>query len=123
MKLISGRLDLSLERIFRTLLDLELSKTDAYVYIHLATKGPAKARIISHNLKINRQQLYRSLRNLRVKKIVDSNLEYPAIFNAVPFEKALKILIKIKEEQAEKIEEKKSGLLSIWESITKEEIK
>ena len=114
---------MSLERIFKALLRLGLSQTDARVYIHLATKGPAKARIISYDLKMNKQQLYRSLKNLKIKNIIKSNLEHPALFIAVPFENALKILIKIKEEQAGKIEEKKDGLLSIWESITEEDIK
>ena len=34
---------MSLERIFKALTNLGLSQTDARVYIHLATKGSAKA--------------------------------------------------------------------------------
>ena len=105
---------MSLDRIFKALLKLELSKTDARVYIYLATKGPTKASVISNNLEMNKQQLYRSLKNLMVKKIIKSNLEHPAIFTAVPFEKALQTLIRIKEDNAEKIEEKKNEYLSLW---------
>ena len=110
-----------MDRIIEALLKLELSQTDVRVYIHLSTKGPAKAKIIICNLAMNKQQLYRSLKNLRKKGIINSNLEYPATFMAIPFEKALKILIKIKEEQAEKIEEKKDRLVSIWKSIPEDD--
>jgi sugar-specific transcriptional regulator TrmB len=105
---------LSLDRIFKALLKLELSKTDAQVYIYLATKGPAKASVISYNLKMNKQQIYRSLKTLKVKKIIKSNLEHPAIFTAVSFEKTLQTLIRIMENNAEKIEEKKNEYLSLW---------
>lgn len=111
---------MSLDRIFKALLKLELSKTDARVYIYLATKGPAKASMISYDLKMNKQQLYRSLKNLRIKNIIKSNLKYPSIFSAVPLEKALKILIKTKKEKAEEMKEKKADLLHIWKSLTKE---
>lgn len=113
---------MSLKRVFDALVNLGLSQTDARVYIHLATQGPAKARVISYNLKINKQQLYRSLKSLRSKKIVNSNLECPAVFNALHFEKALRLLIEKKKEQAEDIKEKKAGLLPIWKSITKEDL-
>ena len=103
-------------------MDLGLSQTDARVYIHLATKGQAEARIIIYNLKINKQQLYRSLKRLRNKKIVSSNLGFPALFSAVPFEKALRILINTKNEQAEVIEERKADLLTIWDSINAKDL-
>jgi HTH-type transcriptional regulator, sugar sensing transcriptional regulator len=113
---------LSLERIFKALVNLGLSQTETRVYIHLAIKGQAEARSIIYNLKINKQQLYRCLKRLRNKKIVNSNLAFPAMFSAVPFEKALKILINTKNEQAGIIEEKKAGLLTIWDSINAKDL-
>ena len=112
--------DLSLERIFKALLSLGLSQIEAKIYIYLSTKNPMKAKDIICNLKINKQQLYRNLKSLRNKKIVTSSQEFPATFNTVPLEKALKILIKTKFEQAQDIKEKKATLLSHWSSITKE---
>lgn len=101
---------------------LGLSQTDARVYIYLATKGPAKARVMVYNLGINKQQLYRSLKILRNKKIAYSNLTGPSVFIAVPFEKALRILIERKKEQAEDILEKKDELASIWHSINAKDL-
>ena len=45
---------MSLERIIKALIDLGLSQTDAELYIHLATVGPATARSIINNLTINK---------------------------------------------------------------------
>ena len=52
---------LSLERIIKALVGLGLSQSDAEVYVHLATTGPATARNIMDTLAINKRQLYRSL--------------------------------------------------------------
>ena len=81
-----------------------------------------KAREIIYNLKINKQQLYRSLKRLRNRGIVKSNLGFPATFIADSFEKALKVLIKEKNEQAQIITEKKDALLNLWDSIAKENL-
>jgi sugar-specific transcriptional regulator TrmB len=109
---------LSLERIYKTLIKIGLSQIESRVYIHLAACGPAKARTIIFNLSIKKQQLYRSLRSLKTKKLVNYNLEFPVTFSAVSFKEALKILIKMKDKQAQQIEEKKDGFLSLWNSIT-----
>ena len=45
---------MSLERIIKALIGLGLSQTDAEVYVHLATAGPATARSIINNLTINK---------------------------------------------------------------------
>ena len=113
---------MSQERIFKALLSLGLSQTDARVYIYLASKGPMRARDIIYNLKINKQQLYRSLKRMRNKGIVSSSQGFPAIFSAELFEKALKVLVKEKNEQAQRITEKKDALLSLWNSIVKENL-
>jgi len=108
---------LSLNRVFKALLSFGLSKTEAKIYIHLATKGPTRARDIIDDLKINKQQLYRSLKKLRNRRIVNYT-GFPAIFYAESVEEVLEILIKEKNEQAQLIEEKKAGLLSLWESFS-----
>jgi len=113
---------LSLERILNIMLSLGLSQTDAKVYIYLASKGPMKARDIICNLKINKQQLYRSLKKMRNKGIVNSSQGFPTIFSTESFEKALKVLIMEKKKQAQHIEEKKVDLLSLWNLINNEKL-
>ena len=108
---------MSLERVFKALVSLGLSETDARVYIFLALKGPKKPRKIVDNLKISKQQIVRSLRNLRDKGIIVSDLDSQKGFSALPFEKALKLLIKTEKEQTQMMQE---TLPSTWKTVIKE---
>ncbi len=110
---------MSLERIFKALVSLGLSQTDARVYIYLATKGPKKARDIINNLTINKRQIYRSLKRLQNKAVIIANDEHPAEFSALPFEEVLDLLIKIKKEQAQAVHETKKEILSSWLTMMK----
>jgi sugar-specific transcriptional regulator TrmB len=91
---------------------LDLSQTDAKVYIHLASNGPKKARAIVDYLNINRGQVYKSLRRLQNKGATVSSNEHPIKFSAVPFEDVLDMLMKIKKEQAEILRDYKEELIS-----------
>lgn len=103
---------MSLKRIINVLGKLGLSQTDAKVYIYLAANGPNKARAIVDYLKINRGQVYKSLRRLQNKGATISSNEHPIKFIAVPFEDVLDILMKIKKEQAKILQESKEELIS-----------
>ena len=107
---------MSLERIFKALVSLGLSQTDARVYIFLALKGPKKARNIVDNLKINKQQIIHSLENLQNKGIIIADLDKKNTFSALPFEEALELLIKMEKEQAQAIQESKEELLASWKT-------
>jgi len=104
----------SLERIFKALVSLGLSETDSRVYIHLATKGSARAREIINDLAINKRQIYRSLKCLQDKGIILNNYESPTEYSAFPFEQVLDMLIDLKEEQAQDIKNRRNELLSSW---------
>ena len=105
---------MSLERIFKALQKLGFSETDVRVYIFLATNEPNIARNIADALKINKQQIYLSLKRLQAKEIVNSTNEHPATFSALPFEKALDKLINVKTEEVQNIEQNKEELLAAW---------
>ena len=108
---------MSLERIFKALVSLGLSQIDARVYIYLATKGSKIARQICDSLKINKQIIYPSLKNLQNKQVITISNTRPAIFSAIPFEVVLDMLIRIKFEQSEEIVENKKELVASWKSI------
>ena len=108
---------MSLERIFKALVDLGLSQTDAHVYVYLATKGSKKANQICDALKVNKQVIYPSLKKLRNKQVITVSTKRSSIFSAVPFEEVLDILIKIKFKQSEEILENKKELVNIWKSV------
>ena len=107
---------LSLDKTFQVLLSFGFSQTEARIYIHLVSKGPAKARDIIATLNMNKQQLYRSLKKLRQRRIVDCS-GFPATFHAKPVDQVLIMLMNKKHEEAHVIEEKKADLLLIWKSI------
>jgi len=111
---------LSLERILKALVSLGLSQTDAQIYIYLAAEGPAKARNIINDLTINKRQIYRSLKRLQNKGITIANDERPFEFSAVPFEEVLDLLMEIKKEQAQTLQESKKEFLSSWRKILEE---
>ena len=103
---------MSLERIIEALVSLDLTRTDAEVYIYIAMKGPETARKISESLSISRRQIYRSLKNLQNIDIVLVNNEVPSEFSAISFERVVDILLEMKNNQAKSLEENKAELIS-----------
>ena len=97
---------------------LGLTRLDSQVYIYLAKKGPQKGQVVSKGLKVQKQQLYRSLKNLQKKGIVTSTLEHPARFSAVSFDKVVDVFVKAKMAEAHQIQENKDEILANWQSIT-----
>ena len=108
---------MSLERVLKIFKRFGFSKTDAEVYIYLAKKGPRRETDLSASLNITKQQLYRSLKNLKNKGIVTVTLEQSDLFSAVSFERVLDLLVKVNFEQARAIKETKEELLASWKSM------
>jgi len=107
---------LSKEWMVKTLESLGLKHLDAEVYVYLAQHDPQKARDIAEALEIYKQQLYRSLRSLQQKGIISASQKRPATFSAVSFNKVLDQFIEADREEAQRIEENKEQLLSMWRS-------
>ena len=108
---------LSQEKVLKTLRDLGLTRLDSKIYIYLAKKGSKKGIEISKALKVQKQQIYSSLKKLQKKAIVSATLEHPARFSAVPFERVLDLFIRAKLEEAQNIQTEKKKLLSSWQTI------
>ena len=108
---------MSLERMIKTLTTLGLSQTDAQVYIHLAIKGPQDVGNIAEALKLEEKLLFQSLKNLQNKGVVDSTLERSALFSALPFDKALELLMKEHMKETQNIERNKDEILSLWQKM------
>ena len=106
-----------MESLMETLKSIGLREKEVNVYIHLAKKGAKKAREISNELKIDRVQLYRILKNLQNSGMVESSFEHPARFASIPFEKVLDLFIGAKEEEARILKTKRNSLLSQWRSL------
>lgn len=113
---------MSQEWLIRTLVGLGLKQTDALVYVFLTTEGPQKARVIANQLGMYKQQLYRSLKTLRNKGMVNATFEHPACFSAVSLEKVLDIFTETKKEEARRVEQNKDKILSNWQSMLMEDV-
>ena len=106
--------------MLKAVMSLGLSKTEAQVYVFLALNGPHKAKEITRNMSIYKEQLYRSLKNLRDKDVVKASIDYPAVFSAIPFEEILDLLAEIKKEKAQALWDVKEELLYSWREMAKE---
>jgi sugar-specific transcriptional regulator TrmB len=113
---------LSKEQLLKTITGLGLSQVDAEVYIFLAKMGPQKGRNIADALKLYKQQLYRSLRNLQRKGLASATCERPAQFSAVSLDKVIGMFVKVKIEEARVLQETREEFLSAWRSIIRKEI-
>jgi sugar-specific transcriptional regulator TrmB len=111
---------LSLERIFEALVNIGLSESDARVYIYLALKGPKNLRAIISSLKINQQQILLSLKYLQKNDIISQEKENHTRFVALPFEEALKLLIKTQKEQTKILKE---NFLQKWKAMMRARVK
>jgi sugar-specific transcriptional regulator TrmB len=108
--------------IEKTLRNFGLSEKEAEVYIFLGKRGALKGSEITRQLKMNKGQVYRILKGLQKKGLVETTLEYPTRFIAVPFEKVVDSFIKSKREEVALIEKTKKELLSDWKKISKTEL-
>jgi sugar-specific transcriptional regulator TrmB len=103
--------------VIKALRDLGLSDLDAKVYIFLGKKGLQKGQDIARSLKVHKQQVYRSLKNLQEKGIVSATLDHPACYSAEPFQKVIDLFIRAKMEEAQHLRQSKDAILSDWQSI------
>jgi sugar-specific transcriptional regulator TrmB len=112
---------LSQEQVLKTLATLGFDEVDAQIYIYLAKKDAQKAFDLCTALKLTRQQFYPSIKRLQSKGIVNSTMEHPARFSAIPFEKVLDTFIKAKIEETKKLQQSKAEILSNWQSLKLED--
>jgi sugar-specific transcriptional regulator TrmB len=113
--------ELSLKRVFKTLESLGLSQAEARIYVFLEKNGSHKDIDIAHALNLHWKEFVSNLKKLQDKKIVKASAKQTIELSAVPFEKAIDLLIQLKKEQAQSLQERKRELLSSWQNVTKKE--
>jgi sugar-specific transcriptional regulator TrmB len=111
--MLHGCGDLSLERIVKAFVDLGFSRIEAEIYVYLAKKGSKTVTNLTKALISNKADIYCTLAKLQTKGLVTNNGE---LYSAIPFKDALELLIEIKKEQAQAIQESKEELLATWET-------
>ena len=109
---------LSTENILKILKNFGLTEKEAKIYIFLAKKGVQRSGEIAKGIKTHRAEVYRVLKSLQTKGLVESTLESPVRFAAVPFETAIDSFIRTKKDEAASVESAKQDLLRDWNSIS-----
>ncbi len=112
---------MSEETIRKTLRNFGLTEKETEVYIFLAKRGVLKGGEISKQTKTQKALIYRALKSLQAKGLVESTLEFPARFTAVPFENVIDLNIQAKQEEVAQIAAQKRELLNYWQNIKKTE--
>jgi sugar-specific transcriptional regulator TrmB len=110
------------EPIEKVLKSFGLTEKETEVYIFIAKHGVLKGRKIAEQMKTDKGQLYRILKSLQKKGLVETTLEYPTRFTAVQFENVIDSFVRSKREEVAQIEEAKKDLLSVWKKISQTEI-
>jgi sugar-specific transcriptional regulator TrmB len=104
---------MSLERVMDALVNLGLTRMDAEIYVYLAKKGAMKEITLDSALTYTKKQIYNSLRRLTTKELASKNGK---LYSTIPFEEALDMLIKLKEEEAKTMNQRKKELLVNWKT-------
>jgi sugar-specific transcriptional regulator TrmB/pimeloyl-ACP methyl ester carboxylesterase/DNA polymerase III delta prime subunit len=107
----------SRKKIKEALKDFGLTEKEAEIYIFLAKHGVLTGGEISKQAKTHRPIVYRTLKSLQKKGVVESTLESPIRFSSVPFENVLEKNIRAKYEEATLLEKTKNSLLSDWKKV------
>jgi pimeloyl-ACP methyl ester carboxylesterase/sugar-specific transcriptional regulator TrmB len=112
----------SREPIKKALKNFGLTEKEAEIYIFLAKYGVLTGGEISKKCKMLRPHVYRILKRLQKKGVVEATLESPTRFFSVPFEKILDKNIRTKREEFVSLEKAKSSLIDDWKKLSTKEI-
>ncbi len=107
------------EPIRKILRDVGLTEKETDAYIFLAKHGPLKGLEIARRSRTDNAEMYRIIRQLQNKGLVEATLESPSRFTAVPFDKVIDTFVKIRRDEATLVEDAKESLLKDWKKVSK----
>jgi sugar-specific transcriptional regulator TrmB len=107
------------ETVEKILKEFGLTEKEIDIYAFLAKHGVLKSIEVARQIRKDKAQVLRILKSLQSKGLVESTLEAPKRFSAVPLEKILDAFAKAKRDEATFIESTKNELLLYWKSIGK----
>ena len=106
------------EWILKTLVEMGFSQQEADVYL-LLRYSPKKAIEISNELKIYKRKVYRILKKLQERKIIEAKTTVPTQFQAISLDSFLDLLIENYLNEANFLEQAKPKIFANWKSIIK----
>ncbi len=95
----------------------DLSPTQAKIYVFLLEDNPKKLNEISEFLKLPKAKTNSILNHLQNKGIIIANSKKPIKFEAIPFEKAIQILVDAKKCRINQLENEITYMISQWNMI------
>jgi len=107
---------------FSILKDFGLTSKEAEVYLFLAKYEVLTGGEIAKHTKIARSLVYRILKSLQSKSLVETTLESPIRFIALPLEKTIDLIIRTKQEEVIQVQKAKKNLLEDWKVINQSKL-
>ena len=107
------------EKVQKVLKSLGLTEKEAELYIFLAKHDALRSGEIAKSIRTHRVEVYRMLKSLQTKGVIEATLEAPKRFTAVPLETVLDSFIKAKREETAAMEDTKQNVLNEWKNISK----
>ena len=105
------------DSLLTSLLEFGLTQNQARVYLFLSKNTTKSAPEISKSLKIPRTETYHLLNGLQSKGITIATFGKPTKFQAVPFEKAIGILVNNERTRIDELEKQTLYMISQWNMI------
>jgi sugar-specific transcriptional regulator TrmB len=105
------------EPVRKILKTVGLTEKETDVYIFLAKHGALKGIDIAKLTRIDRAEVYRILKSLQSKGLLESTLEAPARFVTTPLDKVVDGFVKARRDEAASIENAKQELMNDWTKI------
>jgi predicted DNA-binding transcriptional regulator len=112
-------LELGEEPVRRILKSVGLTEKETDVYIFLAKHDALKGNEIAKQTRVDKAEVYRILKSLQSKGLLESTLEAPARFATVPFDKVIDAFVKARRDEAMLIESAKEDLMNDWAKISR----
>ena len=100
-----------------------VTEKELEVCIFLTKHGALKGGEIARQLKKDKAQVFRILKSLQTKGLVESTLETPTRFIPVQLETVLDLIIKTKRDEADLIDTEREELISLWKNLSKTTLK
>jgi len=106
-----------MKNIIKQISRFDLSPTQAKIYVFLIKNNPKNLSEISEFLKLPKAKTIRLLNHLQNKGIIIADSKKPIKFKAIPFEKAVQILVDVKKSHINQLENEISYMVSQWNMI------
>ncbi|MGD6853409.1 MAG: TrmB family transcriptional regulator [Candidatus Bathyarchaeia archaeon] len=110
---------MSEEAVRKVLRDFGLTEKETEIYIFVSKHGILKGGEVAKQTKTPKALVYRVLKSLQAKGVVESTLEFPARFAAVPFEEIIDLNVSSKLSEVSRLKDEKTALLNHWKQIDK----